>query len=242
MIKSSFLQKQIKKAHKEKRTPNFLRRLTFLIVDTALKKHYPESYPMKCLQSAIAINLVLERFGIKSRAYIGEVCVAQVFDTDNNYASWNGFWGEDHHVWSCNEFGEYIDLTIRYLHIHPATNRTGQIPMPAIWWEDTVDWPMVIKYLYQGPVDPKLPVEEMKDLEDFKRSVASCLDDYLEKNSVQNVEFQPIIHGTKSMNELYEQGNLWLQKSLIFQEQNVQFPQRIQEREKELVANYEKQN
>jgi len=239
MIKSSFLKKQVEKAKKEKKTPDFLRRLTLLVVDHVLRKHYADTYPMKCLQSSIAISMVLEKFGIKSRAFVGEVCVAQVFEDESISPSWNGFWGDDHHVWTCTEFGEFVDLTIRYLHLHPASKYNSQIPMPALWWENTTSWPCTIKYLHQGIVNPLLPDSEMNDLDVFKKSVLNKLDSALKTHSAQEVIFQPILHGTKSMNELYAKGNLWLQKSIIFQELNIPHPSRIKEREAELMKNYE---
>lgn len=93
MIKSSFIKKQIAKAAKQKQTPKLLKVITFSVVDAMLKRHYPTTYPMKCLQSSIGVNIVLNAFGIKSQAIIGEVCVPQVFLNDSDMGAWNGFGG-----------------------------------------------------------------------------------------------------------------------------------------------------
>lgn len=238
MIKSSFLKKQIEKAKEKRKTPKFLRRLIFLAVDRALKKHYSETYSMKCLQSSLALGMVLEKFDIRSRAIVGGVCVAQVFDDNKRTPSWNGFWGEDHHVWSYSEFGEIADLTIRYLHLHPTFKAKAPLPMPALWWEDTINWPCIIKYLPQGSVKPILPDEEMRDLVTFKKKVSSELDTVLKTYSVQEIEFHPILHGANSMNELHEKGDPWLRASLVFQDLKFPYPLWVQEREAELMRPY----
>ncbi|MBT6225663.1 MAG: hypothetical protein HOI47_03280 [Candidatus Scalindua sp.] len=240
MIKNSFLKKQIENAQKEKKTPKFLRRLTFFVVDRVLKCHYSDTFPEKCFQSSLAINMVLRRFEIRSEAFVGAVCVAQVFEEENRFPSWNGFWGEDHHIWSCTEFGEFVDLTIRYLHLHPDTKDNKQLPMPALWWEDTIDWPRVIKYLHQDqrPVKPGFSDDEMRDLEIFKQLILTELDTVLDTCSVQEIEFHPILHGINSMNELHAKGDPWLCKSIMFQDLNLPYPTWIKEREAELMRNY----
>jgi len=238
MIKNSFLKKQIEKAQKEKRTPKFLRRLVFLVVDRVLKNHYKDTYPMKCLQSSLAIDMILGKFEIQSKPFIGAVYVSQIFEEENCSPSWNGFWGDDHHVWSYTEFGELVDLTICYLHLHQASKTKKQHPMPPLWWEDTIDWPRVIQYLPQGPVKAMLPDDEMRDLEIFKKLISNELDAVLKTSSVQEIEFQPILHGIKSMNELHAKGNTWLRKSILVQDLNIPFPSWIEERTAELKRDF----
>ena len=80
LIKKTFIQNQVKKSKIEKKTSLFLRRLIFHVVDIALKKHYSENFSMKCLQSSVAIRILLEQNNIKSRELMGAVCVSQVFD------------------------------------------------------------------------------------------------------------------------------------------------------------------
>ncbi|MEM6250658.1 hypothetical protein [Shewanella vaxholmensis] len=240
MIKRVFLDTQATKAQNERRTPDFVRRLCFMIVEKVLIEHYIDSYSMRCLQSSLAISLILKRFGIKSQVYVGEVCVSQVFSDNNIAPRWNGFWGDDHHVWLVTEFSEIVDLTIKYLHLHPVTEGNSQLQMPAIWWSDISRWPNVIKYLPQGPITVKLPDEEMIDLQAFQVKVSQDLDYFLESNLVQQVVFTPIIHGPESMNELYAKGDLWLVNSAVLQDGWLPYPQRIVERERELMACCEK--
>ncbi|ENM5895723.1 hypothetical protein NTH50_003915 [Vibrio mimicus] len=57
----------------------------------------------------------------------------QVFAENSIAPRWNGFWGDDHHVWLMTEFGELVDLTIKYLHLYPVTKGNNQLEMPAIW-------------------------------------------------------------------------------------------------------------
>ncbi|HCE3221409.1 TPA: hypothetical protein NG573_004851 [Vibrio parahaemolyticus] len=240
MIKKAFLDKQANKAQNERRTPDFLRRLCFTVVESMLKQHYSDSYSMRCLQASLAISSILKRVGIKSQAYTGEVCVPQVFHDNKIAPRWNGFWGDDHHVWLMTEFGELVDLTIKYLHLHPVAKGNGQLEMPAIWWSDASRWPSVIKYLPQGPIAVKLPNEEMIDLEVFQAKVDQKLSQILKSNSVQEVEFAPVLHGPESMNDLYAQGNPWLVKSAELQDGRLPYPQRVVERERELLASCEK--
>ncbi|MEZ8257405.1 hypothetical protein BCU92_02560 [Vibrio cyclitrophicus] len=240
MIKKGFLDKQATKAQNERRTPDFIRRLCFSVVENVLIQHYAESYSMRCLQSSLAISLILKRFGIKSEACTGEVCVPQVFSDTNTGPRWNGFWGDDHHVWLMTEFGEIIDLNIKYLHLHPVNKGNDQLQMPAIWWTDAARTPSVIKYLPQGPISVALPNEEMIDLQEFQVKVNQELDAFVEFNSVQKVVFTPILHDPETMNELYSKGDRWLVKSAAFQGGKLPYPQRIVERERELMASNEK--
>lgn len=230
------MNKQATKAQNERRTPDFVRKLCFTIVEKALMLHYVDSYSMRCLQSSLAISQILKRFGIKSQVYTGEICVSQVFSDDKIAPRWNGFWGDDHHVWLMTEFSEIVDLTIKYLHLHPVTKGNGQLQMPAIWWSDVSRWPRVIKYLPQGPIAVKLPDEEMTDLQVFQAKVSQELDAFFESNSAQQVVFSPILHGPESMNDLYVKGDLWLVKSIVLQGGRLPYPQRIVDRERELIC------
>jgi len=240
MIKKTFLDKQATKAQNDRRTPDFLRRLCFTIVEKVLIQHYSDSYSMRCLQSSLAISLILKRFGIKSQAYIGEVCVPQVFAENSIAPRWNGFWGDDHHVWLMTEFCELVDLTIKYLHLHPVTKGNNQLEMPAIWWSDATRWPNVIKYLPQEPITAKLPSEEMIDLQDFQAKVNQELDLFLECSSVQQVAFTSVLHGPESMNHLFSKGELWLVRRAVLQDGRLPYPPRIVERERELLEWCEK--
>lgn len=241
MIKKTFIQKQIEKSKREKKTSLFLRRLIFYVVDIALKKHYSETFSMKCLQSSVAIRILLEQNGIKSRELMGAVCVSQVFNDESKSPSWNGFWGDDHHIFLATEYNEFVDLTMQYLHLHPLSKGNEQLPVPAVWWSDSDQWPMILKYLPEiAKVNIMLAEEDNIDLDNFKILVLKEYENILNNSTVNEILFKPILNGIDSMNELYNNGNMWLKKSLIFQELDMPLPHWIEKKEAELMNNYNK--
>ena len=240
MIKESFLKSQINKAKKERKTPSFVKRLVLLSLDDALAAHYSNERSMKCLQSSLALVALLEKFNIKATIWSGAVCVSKIPDNSAFPASWNGFWGDDHHVFCCTEFGELIDLTISYLHEHPNSKHQKQLPVPAIWWGDIESWPCIIRYLPEGPVKVLLPEVDMIDLELFKSEALANLQNLISTMAVQNVKYGPILTGKNSLNILTNEGNQWLNKSLIFQHQNIPFPEWVSNKESELMREHAK--
>lgn len=238
MIKNSFLRKQIDKSKRERRTSIFLRKLIFYVVEKTLKDQYGNDCSMKCLQSSVAISMLMNGFGIKSMEILGSVCVSQVFEDLSKPPSWNGFWGDDHHVWNITEYGEFVDLTISALHLHPLSKEHPQIPVPAIWWSDTELWPRIIKYLPKGAVRFDLPKEDALDLEEFKKRVSKELLSTLQNNSVEKIQYSSILHGIDSLKSLYEAGDPWLKGSCILEEANVPHPPWVVERERQLMSEY----
>lgn len=239
MIKKTFIQKQIKKSKREKKTSLFLRRLIFHVVDIALNKHYSETFSMKCLQSSVAIRILLEQNDIRSKELMGAVCVSQVFNDESKTPSWNGFWGDDHHIFLATEYNELVDLTMRYLHLHPMSRENEQLPVPAVWWSDIDQWPTILKYLPENAkINITLPEEDNLDLENFKILVLKEYENTLKSSTVNEILFEPILNGIDSMNKLYNEGNMWLKKSWIFQELNIPLPPWIKEKEAELMHNY----
>lgn len=242
MIKPGFIREHVEKSHREKRTTYFLRQLVFLIVDETLTKHYGADYSMRCLQSSAGIRSVLDSLGIKSDLFKGAVCIAQVYEEDETVSGWSGFWDKDHHVWVVTEFGELVDLAVAKHHLHPASSRPDGFQMPAIWWDDLTAWPYTIRYLPEGPIEIKLTPENMADFNKFTRKVMETKDRFLKELSVNEVSFEPLLYGPDSMNILYEQGNQWVRRTLMFQELQIPFPDWIQSREQELKDKYEKRN
>lgn len=235
MIKKTFIQKQVKKSKQEKKTSLFLRRLIFHVVDIALKKHYSETFSMKCLQSSVAIRILLEQNDISSRELMGAVCVSQVFNDESKSPNWNGFWGDDYHVFLATEYSELVDLTMGYLHLHPMSKVNEQLPVPAVWWSDSDQWPTILKYLPENAkVNIMLHEEDNLDLENFKILVLKEYENTLKSSTVNEILFEPILNGIDSMNKLYNEGNVWLKKSWIFQELNIPLPTWIKEKEAEL--------
>ena len=238
MIKRTFIKKQIEISKRNKSTSPFLRRLILLVVDRSLKLHYGDSYSMKCLQSSVAIRSILDMYKIKSREYVGALCVSQAFERNDKLPNWNGFWDKDHHVWLHTEYGELVDLTINALHLHPASKGSDQLPVPAVWWGDVEHWPKLLKYLPDAAIKLELPEEEQKDLEAFTRFVKKEYESVLQGSSVNDIKYEPILHGVQSCNELHASGNQWLVKSYILQESNMPYPEWIQNRHNQLMTEY----
>jgi hypothetical protein len=172
--------------------------------------------------------------GIAATLFTGAVCFAEVFKEEDSVVGWSGFWDKDHHVWAVTEFGELVDLTVSELHLHPASKRRDAVPVPAVWWDDLELWPRVIRYLPEGPISIALPCDEMIDLDEFKANVLDVMNRVLNESAVNEIIFHPIMEGVNSINLLTKEGNLWLSKSLKFQDINVPFPEWIQKRENEL--------
>lgn len=233
MIKKSFIKKQVEKAARLGVTPPVLRQLVFSVVDQVAREHYGEQYPLKCLQTAAAIQQVLSEIGIQSNLWCGAVCFAEVFE-DVPDIIWGGFWDQDHHIWVVTEFKEYVDLSISQLHRHPRSRRADGTPIPAVWWDDITQWPRAIRYLPDSPIRIGLQNEDAADLAHFLQRVQQAFLKLLAEGEVDIVKFTPLLTGPSAMNDLYEQGLAWAVRSFIVQERNIPFPAWIAEREDEL--------
>jgi len=239
MIKKAFLKKQIIKTKKDKKTSIFLRRLIFFIVDKSLKKYYKDTFSMKCLQSSVAIRMLLEIYEIQSKEYMGAMCVSQVFHDDFQPPNWDGFWDKEHHVFLSTENGELVDLTIHYLHLHPMSKENEQLQVPAVWWEDTGEYARILKYIPFGAINIQLSNEDMLDLKKFKNFVLKEHERILQNYTVDEIVFSDILHGVKSLNELHKTGNNnWLNKSYIFEKLDIQVPEWIKNKDNELKLKY----
>jgi len=241
MIKAGFIQKQVQKSRRERRTTQFLRRFVFSVVDQALHEHYDKDYPEKCLQSSAAIQSVLSKLGIESKLWTGAACLAQAYKTAPERTGWGGFWGRDHHVWLVTEFMELVDLTISELHLHPASSRRDAEPIPPLWWDEIAEWPRTIRYLPEAPVAPVFQFEEREDTEDmerFKALVLTTIEHYLAERTVEDVAFGPMLEGERSMNSLHDQGHPYVVKTFIVQQLNIPFPPWVQRRMGEIDRRY----
>lgn len=171
---------------------------------------------------------------------MGAVCAAEVF-REPGVAAWGGFWDKDHHIWLATEFYEYVDLSISQLHLHPRRRRTDAIPIPPLWWSDITSWPPVLKYLPDTPIQMGLECQEdIDDMKAFQQKVDSAFDTMLSHDNFEKIAFGAILGGPESMNGLYEQGNEWVVRALVFQERSIPFPDWIRDREAELVAAHQR--
>jgi hypothetical protein len=238
MIRKGFLQKQVQKSRRERRTSSFLRRLVFSVVDQTLHDHYGGDYPQKCLQSSVGIQLVLGKFGIESKLWMGAACFAQAYRNSPGKTGWAGFWDRDHHVWLVTEFAELVDLTISELHLHPLSRSGDAEPIPPLWWDDISWWPGTIMYLPEGVVAPVFQFEtreEMEDLDRFKALVLATLERYTAERSVENVAFGPVLEGEHSLDTLYDQGHPYLVKTFVVHQSRTPFPPWVRQRMAELT-------
>lgn len=238
MIKKGFLQKQVQSSRRDRRTTPFLRRFVLSIVAEALQVHYGIESPEKCLQSSLAIQLVLDRLGISSSPWMGAACFAQAYKNAPHRTGWAGFWGEDHHVWLITEFRELVDLTISQLHLHPAFSRSDGEPIPPLWWDDLGSWPNTIRYLPDGRLSTNCKFETRDDDDDlkaFKAHVIETMARHTSSQDVQNVTFAPILENEDSLNSLYQQGHPYIVKTHVVHQRAMPFPPWIQRRITELT-------
>lgn len=236
MIKPAFLNAQAGKSRRESKTSPFLRRLIFSTVEQAAETWYAADYPVRCLQTSVAAQSLLARFGVKSELWLGAFCAAGLY-ADPPAATWVGFWDQDHHVWLRTEFNELVDLSVSQLHRHPRSSRKDGIGMPAVWWDDISEWPSVIRYLPDTCLPAvRLPhASDQTDLEAFVRAVATLADERLESASVEQIVFGSILDNVETMNRLTQAGHPWIRGALAYQNLDVDFPSWILERERELV-------
>ena len=189
---------------------------------------------MKCLQCFVAIKQLLHEFGVESRLWVGAVCEAEVFE-EAGWIGWGGFWDQDHHIWLVTEFAEFVDLSISQLHLHPRRRRSDGIPIPPIWWSDIGTWPCVLRYLLDSPAGFAFNETDQADLELFLAKGTTSFDDCALEIEVGSPAFGPILHGSASMNELFEAGNAWVTRSIVLQHMSLPLPLWVQEREQEFL-------
>jgi hypothetical protein len=233
MIKKGFLQKQAQSSRRDKRTTPFLRRFVLSIVEEALLARYGNRSPEKCLQSSLAIQLVLDRLGISSDVCEGAACFAQAYKNAPQEIRWVGFWGEDHHYWLMTEFRELVDLTVSRIYLHPGFSRSDGETIPPLWWNDLGSWPNTIRYIPAGLLSTDSRFENGEDEDDqkaFEACVIETLNRYIASRDVGNVSFGPILENEDSLDSLYQQGLPYLVKTYIVQQQAISFPPWIQQR------------
>ncbi len=221
------------------RTAPFVQHLLMQIVDEAARSHYPNDYPMKCLQTAGAIKHILRKLGITARLYAGAVCFTKI-DPSGNFVGWTGFWDADHHIWLHTEFHEIVDLSVSQLHLHPQT-QGEELPLPAMWWDYRQGLPAVFKYLPDVPV-AKIEMEEPDQsiYLQFLESVESLFNEYLSQRSPGDIFFNRLLSHIDQLNEWTDTGDAWLYGSLEILNVEKPHPQWMIEREAEISAAYSK--
>lgn len=237
------LDKDIIKTKENKSSGKLLRNFVFSVIEEALINTYGENYSMRCLQSSLGVQKILNDFGIKSNIQIGSCCFSIVNGTNPYEVNWGGFWDKDHHVWLISEFFEIIDFTISKFHLHPCRKDKKELQqIPAIWWAPADISPPIFRYLPDNPlsiVDPRLEGEENEnliryfaELDDIKTRRLN-----LQEKNIELKEFETLT-GVQKLNEMLDNGNNWIRGSFLIQEKNIPFPDWIREKENKLLTRY----
>lgn len=234
MIKKQFIDRQVKTSAAAKRTAPFLRRLVFKTVDAVSRSHYADDYPMKCVQTASASQMLLEKLHIESHLTMGAACFPKIL-TNGQFGGWTGFWDKHHHVWLETEYGEVVDLSISQLHEHPKTG-APEIQSPAIWWDQKYAWPPIIRYLFDIRAD-RIDLGTAKDqasYEQFLVKVQAAFLSTLANKTVQDISFSPLLSDIDQLNTWTEECRPWAIGALTVLHRQIAFPEWIVNREKEI--------
>ena len=235
MIKAAFIAKQVEKSRHARRTSPFLRRLILSTVDQVALEWYGDDSAIRCLQISSAIQQLLNEVGIRSELWVGALCIPGI-GVDAWESGWVGFWDEDHHAWASTEFGELVDLNASRVHLHPCTVRKYKFAMPALWWDELSDLPSVIRYLPDSHLaglhfpDPG----ESADLEHFQEAVGERWRTRLETQSVEAIQFGPVLDGIQTLDRLVDEGHGWAVGAYQFNAAGYPLPPWIEARTDEM--------
>jgi hypothetical protein len=235
MITNEFLQCEVAESKRLRLTSPFLRRLAVYAVKSALERHYGNDYSDRCLQSSCAFEMFLNRVGLRGKIWTGAVCYAEKYKDSAYFASWAGFWDQDHHVYFVTQFSEIVDFTISQCHIHRRSKRTDAHPIPPIWWSDIGMWPRVIRYLPEAPIKIGFTGEDAIDLEKFRATFNRVLDGMLEQLDPQDVPDYPLLDGPDTLIQMYNAGDPWAVGAAEVDASKMPYPPWIQQREAELT-------
>ena len=119
MLNEEFIKAEIDKSKQDRSTSPFLRKFIFKIVDEAAKTIYGKNYSDRCAQTSEAIKYLLNALDIKSKIFVGSVCILEVYKRKSEVGfCWGGFWDDQSHLFNITEFSELVDLTISQLHLN----------------------------------------------------------------------------------------------------------------------------
>lgn len=232
----SKLKDEINISLNEKSCTPFLKYFVFGLIGKCLFKIYGQESSIKCLQSSISIQLILEKLGIKSRIYLGSCCFGMTEKNTRTFR-WGGFWDGDHHLWLVSEFKELIDFTISLLHLHPSNVSTnGFDEIPPLWWTPIEIAIPIFRYL---PTDLNVIVEEKLEgveklkLDKLKKLVEEELNLSLQSDNLEMYD-KYILENPDILNRLIEMGNPWLNGCLTVVEREIPMPDWVLQKEIEL--------
>ena len=242
MIDETFISSEIKKSKEDKRTSSFIRKFIFKVVDEAATSVYGQNYSNRCAQTSEAINYLLNEFEIKSKVFIGSLCVLEVFQNKSEIGfCWGGFWDDQSHLFNITEFGELVDLTISQLHLDPNQKFKNIYPLSPLWWQPIDGWPPIIKYLPDGPAKYGIPDDDKENFKSFMDSVKDLRNNYLTNLNKDDITFGAIIYNVDTLNLLTQMGDPWLKfANAVMDNALLVYPEFIKEKEKIMIENFQK--
>ena len=211
MVESPYLSKAIKETKKRNSTSYYIKHGVLLSVDYALCLVYGKNYSMKCFQSSLAIQYLLELIGIHSQVHGGAACFGRALENECCTIGWSGFWGDETHAWVVTEFRELIDLTISQLHIHPKS-QTQDEAVPIIWYSPIDKFPVIIRYEPSGEAKGKLLPQEWAEVDKLKVLAQERFEKYFQSPLLEPNLPAPLLTGPESLQRLHNAGNRWLNK------------------------------
>jgi hypothetical protein len=143
MQEDDFVIKQVELSKARGLCTTDLKKVIFTSVSEALQLVYGQEKSMRCVESSVAIKTLLKRLGIESFLIKGSLRTIEILNGGSIRES--GFWGENHHFWVMSQFAEIVDLTVSYLHLHPASYEKAAIPHPPVWCFEP-DLPPAVQY------------------------------------------------------------------------------------------------
>jgi hypothetical protein len=229
MITRDEIQSELAQSFEHRQTTGPLRRLVLSIVDRAARRHYGETYPTRCVQTATVISLLLEQFGIESQVWGGAFSYPErlkVIATAGSGAlaspAWGGFWGENHHAWVVTEFCELVDLSVSQSHadLRHGDDRPHQIP--AIWWRDKY-FPSPLRYRFQGRANLNDGLQQ--DVGEFAAVVGDEFSTLIAGGSIKALSFEPLLEDSSSIESLRIAAFPWIGIFDAFDRARIEPPQ-----------------
>lgn len=232
------LKKEIKISKANKRTSLELKKYFLTLTSIKLINHYGENYSDRCLQASLGIKYLLACSGIRSYLVTGSVCIPNASMSPREIG-WQGFWGQDHHYWLLNEFGELIDLAIHQVNLHPRSLRTNRHDPHPIWWNNCRYLPSFIKYLPLKAYKIRQTFHLEEPLENEKMVT------FLESIKRENIQFpknytapkfEKVLSNMDNLIEWDNQDDPWTNSMRLFNDNPLPLPSWIIQRERELLS------
>ncbi|MFT3684396.1 MAG: hypothetical protein QM783_05615 [Phycisphaerales bacterium] len=160
-----------------------------------------------CLQLSIVLQSLLARWGIASRIFGGSMCCIHSNAAGTAFG-WGGFWDKDHHVWLVTEFGELVDYSIRYCHLHPGRSRDDYLAIPPLWFKSPL--PTIFWYVPEGVLGgTELPAEEQSQLDALPAEAGRIANILLDTLEATDLGTNNILFGIHSLDEFWKRRDPW---------------------------------